>query len=214
VECLEARRHAALACRERQSEIRQPQGAGTLIVRRMTRHATAPAPTRYASSLEASFGRITLRARRDPAGAPVLTGLFFSNDRRADDPSLVRDDALLAPIRRELEEYLAGRRSELSFAIDLDEGTPFQREVWRTLARIPYGETWSYAQLARSIGRPTAVRAVGAANGRNPLAIVLPCHRVIGADGRLVGFGGGLPLKEHLLALEARGAAAAKAGRV
>jgi methylated-DNA-[protein]-cysteine S-methyltransferase len=173
----------------------------------MTRHATTSTP-RFSSTLEASFGRITLRARRDTRGAPVLTGLFFPNDRRAHDPELVRDDALLAPIRRELEEYLEGRRSELTFAIDLDEGTPFQREVWRTLARIPYGETWSYAQLARSIGRPAAVRAVGAANGRNPLAIVLPCHRVIGADGRLVGFGGGLPLKAHLLALERRGASA------
>lgn len=163
------------------------------------------AATRYVSTLEASFGRITLRARRDARGEPVLTGLFFANDPRAAEPGLVRDDTLLAPIRRELEEYLAGRRAMLTFAIDLDEGTPFQREVWRTLARIPYGQTWSYAELARSIGRPTAVRAVGAANGRNPLAIVLPCHRVIGADGRLVGFGGGLPLKAHLLALERRG---------
>ena len=179
-----------------------------------TRARATRVEPRYRSSLETSFGRITLRARRDAHGAPVLTGLFFPNDPRGADPRLVADDALLAPVRRELEAYLAGQRRALTFEIDLDEGTPFQREVWRTLARIPYGQTWSYTELARSIGRPTAVRAVGAANGRNPLAIVLPCHRVIGADGRLVGFGGGLPLKAHLLALEASAAKRSRSERV
>ncbi|HWU75714.1 MAG TPA: methylated-DNA--[protein]-cysteine S-methyltransferase, partial [Rhodanobacter sp.] len=83
-------------------------------------------------------------------------------------------------------------------------GTPFQLEVWHELARIPYGTTLSYGEMARRIGQPKAVRAVGAANGRNPLPIVLPCHRVIGSDGSLTGFGGGLPIKRQLLAMEDR----------
>ena len=84
----------------------------------------------------------------------------------------------------------------------LFRSSPFQVEVWRRLAAIPYGRTWSYSELARSLGKPLAVRAVGAANGRNPIPIILPCHRVIGADGSLTGFGGGLPVKAALLRLE------------
>ncbi|MBW3550489.1 MAG: methylated-DNA--[protein]-cysteine S-methyltransferase [Proteobacteria bacterium] len=103
--------------------------------------------------------------------------------------------------RAQLGEYFDGQRR--SFELPLaPRGTPFQREVWQTLASIPYGETISYAQLATRVGKPRAMRAVGAANGRNPLPIVLPCHRVIGADGSLTGFGGGLPTKQFLLALE------------
>lgn len=108
---------------------------------------------------------------------------------------------LLDAIAAQLDEYFAGTRQ--SFDLPLaPEGTDFQRTVWHALAAIPYGETISYAQLAARIGRPSAVRAVGAANGRNPIPIVLPCHRVIGADGSLTGFGGGLPTKRFLLALE------------
>lgn len=108
---------------------------------------------------------------------------------------------LLERARRQLEEYFAGKRR--SFDLPLaPQGTPFQRQVWQTLAGIGYGETLSYGQLAARVGRPTASRAVGAANGRNPLPIVLPCHRVIGADGSLTGFGGGLPTKRFLLRLE------------
>jgi methylated-DNA-[protein]-cysteine S-methyltransferase len=105
-------------------------------------------------------------------------------------------DALL-----QLKGYFAGkvRRFELPLA---PEGTAFQQEVWRALQTIPYGETLSYGGLARQIGRPTAVRAVGAANGRNPIAIIIPCHRVIGTGGSLTGFGGGLSTKRKLLALE------------
>jgi methylated-DNA-[protein]-cysteine S-methyltransferase len=111
------------------------------------------------------------------------------------------DHRLLREARRQLAEYFAGRRR--SFDLPLaPEGTGFQREVWHALATIPYGETVSYAQLAARIGRPKAMRAVGAANGRNPLPIVLPCHRVIGADGSLTGFGGGLDTKRFLLELE------------
>ena len=108
---------------------------------------------------------------------------------------------VLVEARRQLGEYFAGTRRTFDLPLSL-HGSPFQVEVWRTLAEIPYGRTWSYSELARTIGKPLAVRAVGAANGRNPIPIVLPCHRVIGADGSLTGFGGGLPIKEALLRLE------------
>jgi O-6-methylguanine DNA methyltransferase len=102
---------------------------------------------------------------------------------------------------RQLEEYLAGKRTSFDLAMDL-RGTPFQLEVWSALREIPYGETRSYAEIAREVGRPAALRAVGTANGSNPLAIVVPCHRVIASDGSLGGYGGGLPLKARLLAME------------
>lgn len=102
---------------------------------------------------------------------------------------------------RQLAEYFAGRRRDFDLPL-APRGTEFQRSVWHALASIPYGQTVSYAQLAQRVGRPSAVRAVGAANGRNPLPLVLPCHRVIGSDGSLTGFGGGLPTKEFLLRLE------------
>src|SRR5262245_47429251 len=98
-------------------------------------------------------------------------------------------------------EYLEGKRTVFELALDL-RGTEFQRAVWRALLEIPYGETRSYSDVARALGRPEAVRAVGAANGANPVAIVVPCHRVIAADGTLTGYGGGLGLKARLLAME------------
>jgi len=101
----------------------------------------------------------------------------------------------------QLREYFAGTRTEFDLEL-APEGTEFQRTVWRTLQGIPYGETISYGELARRVGNPKASRAVGAANGRNPIPIVIPCHRVIGASGKLTGFGGGLPVKEALLSLE------------
>jgi len=104
---------------------------------------------------------------------------------------------------RQLRDYFAGRRTGFDLPL-APEGTPFQRAVWRQLQDIPYGGTISYGELARRVGNPKASRAVGAANGANPIPIVIPCHRVIGADGRLTGFGGGLPVKQALLALEAR----------
>ena len=111
------------------------------------------------------------------------------------------DHPLLDPLATQLDEYFAGARRDFDLPL-APEGTDFQRTVWHALARIPYGDTTSYAQLANTIGHPSAVRAVGAANGRNPIPIVLPCHRVIGADGALTGFGGGLPTKRFLLELE------------
>lgn len=111
---------------------------------------------------------------------------------------------VLAEAARQLKAYFAGARRDFDLPLR-PAGTAFQRATWRTLATIPYGETISYAELARRIDRPRAVRAVGAANGRNPLPIVLPCHRVIGSDGALTGYGGGLPLKRWLLDLERAG---------
>ena len=109
-----------------------------------------------------------------------------------------RTTPVLKLARTQLEEYFAGKRR--TFDVPLaPRGTGFQQIVWRALLAIGYGETWSYGQLARAIGRPAASRAVGAANGRNPLAIIVPCHRVIGANGTLTGYGGGLPAKKWLL---------------
>ena len=142
-----------------------------------------------------------LRLAGDKSG---LRRISFQNRFR---PSATADNALLReePFREtvaQLAAYFAGelRRFDLPLAPD---GTPFQREVWAALTAIPYGETVSYGGLARRLGRPAASRAVGAANGQNPIPIVIPCHRVIGADGSLTGFGGGLAIKRWLLDLEA-----------
>lgn len=107
----------------------------------------------------------------------------------------------LRPYRDELEEYFAGKRREFSFPLDL-RGTDFQLACWRALLAIPYGETRTYADIARAVGKPNAFRAVGMANNRNPVAIIVPCHRVIASDGSLCGYGGGLDLKRKLLELE------------
>ena len=104
-------------------------------------------------------------------------------------------------VARQLGEYFAGKRRRFDLEL-APEGTPWELEVWRKLVEIPYGETLSYAELARRLGRPEAVRAVGAANGKNPISIVIPCHRVIGSDGSLTGYGSGLEVKAALLGLE------------
>ena len=108
---------------------------------------------------------------------------------------------LLVEAVRQLEAYFRGELREFQLPLDF-EGTEFQKRAWRQLLTIPYGQTRSYSQIAKAIGSPQAIRAVGAANGANPIAIVVPCHRVIGANGKLVGYGGGLPLKKRLLELE------------
>ena len=114
-----------------------------------------------------------------------------------------QDDAhpVLVETERQLGEYFAGRRRQFALTLDV-AGTSFQRKVWSALLTIPFGETRSYAQIAKQVGNPRALRAVGAANGRNPLSIVAPCHRVIGSSGALTGFAGGLRAKEYLLTLE------------
>jgi O-6-methylguanine DNA methyltransferase len=109
--------------------------------------------------------------------------------------------AAMQPYVRELEEYFAGQRREFTFALDL-RGTDFQLACWHALVAIPYGETRSYADIARAVDRPQGFRAVGMANNRNPIAIVVPCHRVIASDGTLCGYGGGLDVKRKLLELE------------
>ncbi len=148
--------------------------------------------------IESPIGPLTVAA--DEAG---LRRVHFPERGKAHaaEAGWVPDKAAFATLARELAEYFAGRRR--SFSVTLaPEGTEFQLATWRALREIPYGTTISYAELAQRIGRPSASRAVGAANGANPLPIVVPCHRVIGADGSLTGFGGGLPTKRALLELE------------
>lgn len=134
----------------------------------------------------------------------ALVGIYYPGHRPA--PAHTGEDVASHPLldlaARELDEYFAGRRRSFTVAID-PRGTPFQRAVWRVLADIGYGERRSYADLARQLGNPQAVRAVGAANGRNPLSIVLPCHRVVATGGALTGYAGGLAAKQWLLAHEA-----------
>ncbi|SRR5579864_121339 len=130
------------------------------------------------------------RDLRSESGRAAKNGFWF-------EPSA---DALRGYVR-ELEEYFAGQRREFYFALDL-RGTDFQLACWRALLAIPYGETRTYADIARAVGRPQGFRAVGMANNRNPVAIVVPCHRVIASDGTLCGYGGGLEIKRKLLALE------------
>lgn len=131
----------------------------------------------------------------------ALAGLYLTGHRHAPPLELpvVRDG--LPAVREQLEAYFSGDLKEFELSLT-PAGTPFQREVWAALRLIPYGETWSYATLAAAVGRPRAVRAVGLANGRNPVSIVVPCHRVVGSDGSLTGYGGGLPAKRWLLDLE------------
>jgi methylated-DNA-[protein]-cysteine S-methyltransferase len=132
------------------------------------------------------------------------------------DRDAYHDERAIAGVRRQVEEYCAGERTvfELELAA---RGTAFQHAVWDALVQIPYGETCSYGDIAKAIGQPQGARGVGAANGANPIALIVPCHRVIGADGSLTGYGGGLPLKRALLAHEAEhrpAQARAKAGNL
>jgi methylated-DNA-[protein]-cysteine S-methyltransferase len=130
----------------------------------------------------------------------LLTGLHFSPF--AIDPEWRHDPDALLPAATQLDEYFSGERTEFDLALD-PRGTAFQQRVWAMLREIPYGETTTYGTLANELGDPKTVRAVGLANGRNPIAVIIPCHRVIGADGSLTGFGGGLDRKRALLDLEA-----------
>ena len=139
------------------------------------------------------------------ASADGLAAILWEND----DPARVRLDIVgtedsnpvVVETARQLGEYFAGRRTAFDLTLDFT-GTDFQKKVWRALLTIPFGETRTYAQIARQIGSPSAVRAVGAANGKNPISIVAPCHRVIGSNGKLTGFAGGLDAKAYLLRLE------------
>lgn len=132
-----------------------------------------------------------------------ITNVFFGRTVQPDTFE-VMETALLEQAAEEMREYLRGTRQAFSLPL-APEGTAFERSVWDALLTIPYGETRSYGQVAAQIGRPTASRAVGRANGRNPVSIFIPCHRVIGADGSTVGYAGGVELKRHLLAMEQEG---------
>ncbi len=134
-------------------------------------------------------------------GDGALVRVHFAHDSVPATEGWTADDDAVAPVCEQLDEYFAGTRTGFDLEVRL-AGTPFQIEVWEQLRRIPFGETISYGELAKRVDRPDAARAVGAANGQNPVAIVVPCHRVIGADGSLTGFGGGLGWKQYLLDLE------------
>ncbi len=152
-------------------------------------------PTTFTMPIESPVGRLVLESDGD-----VLIGIWLPNTTRAarsgghDAPPVLKDTAT------QLEEYFAGERTAFDLPMELD-GTPFQKEVWTELSRIPYGETISYGELARRVGRPNGPRAVGQANGRNPIPVIVPCHRVLAGNG-LGGYGGGLTMKRALLAVE------------
>jgi len=150
--------------------------------------------------MQSPVGRLTL-----VASDSGLAAILWENDNPRRVPvNLVAEDPdhpVLIETEKQLREYFAGQRQVFSVPLDFG-GTEFQNQVWLALLSIPFGETRTYTEIARQIGKPAAVRAVGAANGRNPISIIAPCHRVLGSTGNLTGFAGGLQAKAHLLALE------------
>lgn len=158
------------------------------------------------------MGLMSYTIMKGPIGPLMLAGderglrlVHFMTGRRASSPQgdWAEDKRPFKEVVRQLEAYFDGKLKDFDLPLVLD-GTEFQLRVWNNLRKIPYGETVSYGQLAKRIGSPDAARAVGLANGSNPIPIIIPCHRVIGSNGDLTGFGGGLPLKKKLLALESR----------
>ena len=149
---------------------------------------------------ESPVGRLKL-----VASDKGLAAILWENEspKRVPLSPLIEDKAhpVLLETERQLNEYFDGKRKSFSVALD-PVGTPFQRKVWQALSEIPFSEIRSYGQLAKRVGNANAARAVGAANGKNPISIIVPCHRVIGASGKLVGFAGGLKIKQFLLSLE------------
>jgi O-6-methylguanine DNA methyltransferase len=156
---------------------KSPIGTLGLVARnhKLARISLRPDPDTFAYEVERMYGTRG-REDREPLAEPV----------------------------RQLEEYFAGRRLVFKLPLDVEQGTPFQRRVWKSMLQIPYGETVTYRQIAEDVGQASAVRAVGAAAGSNPLPIVVPCHRVVAAGGKIGGYGGGLPMKTRLLDLETR----------
>jgi methylated-DNA-[protein]-cysteine S-methyltransferase len=151
--------------------------------------------------LETPIGTLLIAGDED-----AVRRIDFPRDGKASKPEAGWTESLKGPVAKaakQLREYFSGKRADFDLPLAPD-GTEFQRTVWRNLQDIPYGETISYGELAKRVGNPKASRAVGAANGKNPIPIVIPCHRVIGSTGKLTGFGGGLPTKEALLELEAK----------
>lgn len=152
--------------------------------------------TRHAATLTTPIGELLL-----VSDGAALTAVQFDDARRGAPTPDGADDPVIAEAAAQLRAYFAGERTTFDLPLRA-AGTPFEQGVWRALEQIPYGETTSYGELAARLGEPGAARAVGRANGRNPIPIVVPCHRVIGADGSLTGFGGGLECKRALLDLE------------
>ncbi len=152
------------------------------------------------TQIDSPIGPLLLAA--DETG---LRRIEFISSKRAHPPEAdwTEDTRPVKEVIRQLRAYFAGKLETFELPL-APEGTDFQQKVWRRLCDIPYGETISYGQLAQRIGNPNASRAVGLANGSNPIPIIIPCHRVIGSNGKLTGYGGGLPIKEKLLALERR----------
>lgn len=152
----------------------------------------------YYSLFPSPIGELLLLSNGD-----ALTGLYMEpySAKRTQDSA--RDDSKFKKVREQLTAYFAGDLIKFDLVL-APEGTEFQKQAWRALCKIPYGETISYGEQARRIGQPNAFRAVGTANGQNPISVIVPCHRVIGANGSLTGYGGGLPRKQWLLAHEAR----------
>ncbi|HSC47403.1 MAG TPA: methylated-DNA--[protein]-cysteine S-methyltransferase [Gammaproteobacteria bacterium] len=152
----------------------------------------------YHHTLDSPIGRLLLLGDQD-----ALYGVHFQAGPRPTRPrkDWVEDARPFREAARQLKAYFDGRLKTFDLPL-APQGTEFQMQVWRALQTIPYGRTWSYGEIARRLGRPEASRAVGAANGQNPIPVIIPCHRVIGADGSLTGFGGGLPIKRRLLTLE------------
>lgn len=148
---------------------------------------------------ESPVGKLLLTGRRG------IEGLHFPVGTTRVEPQedWVEDDKKFSDARSQLAEYFSGQRQQFELALNT-EGTAFQKQVWDELLKIPYGQTITYGELAKRIGNPRASRAVGLANGKNPISIIIPCHRVIGADGSLTGFGGGIKVKQYLLELESR----------
>jgi methylated-DNA-[protein]-cysteine S-methyltransferase len=132
--------------------------------------------------------------------------LFIENDdteiSEVHSDFSLEETPLIKETKKQLDEYFEGKRKEFSLPLEFNQGTEFQKRIWNLLLQIPYGETCSYKELAAMAGNPKASRAVGGANNKNPISIIVPCHRVIGADGSLVGYGGGLEIKKRLLELE------------
>ena len=160
------------------------------------KHATSTLQSRYDSPL----GRIILAATDEQ-----LVGVWFDGQRHQPDSStwpVVTDHPVLQLAKTQLSEYFAGQRTTFELPLALDRGTDFQQTVWRALLSVPSGATVTYGELSQRVGKPAAVRAVGGAVGRNPLSIVVPCHRVLGANGALTGYAGGLERKTALLHLE------------
>ena len=161
-----------------------------------------PSDERVCAHYETPLGTMLLAATERG-----LAGAWFLGQKHGPDARGWREDAshpVLRAAMQQLGEYFVGRRSAFDLPLDLQAGTAFQQSVWQALCAIPPGATTSYRELGRRVGRPEAARAIGAAVGRNPVSIVVPCHRVVGSDGALTGYAGGLERKTALLALEAR----------